>query len=53
MRSPPRASRTAAALVAGAPADLVILAGDPATDATALAHVRYTIRAGRVIYQRE
>lgn len=39
-----------AALVPGAPADLVVLAADPAADVTAFARVRYTIRDGRVLY---
>ena len=39
-----------AALVPGAPADLVVLAADPAADVTAFARVRYTIREGRVLY---
>jgi imidazolonepropionase-like amidohydrolase len=33
-------------------ADLVILDGDPITDVTSLAKVAYTIRAGKVIYQK-
>jgi imidazolonepropionase-like amidohydrolase len=33
-------------------ADLVILDGDPITDVTNLAKVAYTIRAGKVIYQK-
>lgn len=37
----------------GAPADLTIIDGDPATDITALARVRYTIRDGRVLYRSE
>ena len=42
---------TGAGLVAvGSPAELVVLAGDPATDIRTLAKVRYTIRRGRVIY---
>lgn len=32
-------------------ADLTVLTGDPATDITAFAHVRYTIRAGKIIFQ--
>ena len=35
----------------GMDADLVVFAGDPATDVTALSRVRYTIRAGKVIFQ--
>jgi imidazolonepropionase-like amidohydrolase len=31
-------------------ADLVVLASDPATNITALSQVRYTLRAGKVIY---
>ena len=40
-------------LAIGAPGDVVILEGDPATDVTALSRVRYTIRDGRILYQRE
>jgi len=36
----------------GFDADLVILDGDPITDVTNLAKVAYTIRAGKVIYQK-
>ena len=36
----------------GMDADLVVLAGDPATDVRNLARVDYTIRAGRLIYSR-
>jgi len=36
----------------GSPADLVVLERDPAADIRALADVRYTIRRGRVIYER-
>ena len=36
----------------GLDADLVVLDGDPASDARAFAQVRYTIRAGKVIYHR-
>lgn len=44
-------AETGAGLVAaGSPAELVVLAGDPATDIRTLAKVRYTIRRGRVIY---
>ncbi len=38
-------------VAAGLDADLVVLGSDPAHGARALADVRYTIRAGRVIYQ--
>ena len=31
-------------------ADLVVLSADPAQDATAFSKVRYTLRAGKVIY---
>ena len=34
----------------GMDADLVVLDGDPARDVRAFARVRYTVRAGRVIY---
>lgn len=37
----------------GEEADLVVLAGDPASDITAFSRVRFTIRAGKVIYSRE
>src|SRR5438046_10269500 len=36
----------------GSPADLVVLERDPATDIRALADVRYTVRRGRIIYER-
>jgi imidazolonepropionase-like amidohydrolase len=36
----------------GFDADLVILGADPAADISALAKVKYTIRAGKVIYQK-
>jgi imidazolonepropionase-like amidohydrolase len=36
----------------GFDADVVVLDGDPTTDATNLAKVAYTIRAGKVIYQK-
>jgi imidazolonepropionase-like amidohydrolase len=42
-----------AGLVAvGSPADLVVLDGDPAAEIRSLARVRYTIRRGRVLYER-
>lgn len=42
-----------AGLVAvGSPGDLVVLDADPTGDIRALAKVRYTIRAGRIIYDR-
>lgn len=37
-------------IVEGAAADLVVLKGDPSTDVRAFTRVRYTIRAGRLIY---
>jgi imidazolonepropionase-like amidohydrolase len=37
----------------GARADLVILDGDPATDVRNLAHTAYTLRGGKIIYQRQ
>jgi imidazolonepropionase-like amidohydrolase len=36
----------------GFDADIVVLQGDPADDVHNLAKVAYTIRAGRVIYQK-
>lgn len=38
-------------IAVGMDADLVVLNSDPASKATALADVKYTIRAGKVIYQ--
>jgi imidazolonepropionase-like amidohydrolase len=35
----------------GASADLTVLDKDPAADVTAFAQVRYTIRAGKILYQ--
>jgi len=35
----------------GLQADLVVLQGDPAKDIRALTSVRYTLRAGKVIYR--
>ena len=40
-------------VVPGEEADLVVLAADPASDITAFSRVRFTIRAGKVIYSRE
>jgi imidazolonepropionase-like amidohydrolase len=37
-------------LTAGMQADLVVLSADPATDTTNFAKVRYTVRAGRIVY---
>jgi imidazolonepropionase-like amidohydrolase len=37
-------------ITTGMDADLAVLGGDPAKDVRAFANVRYTIRAGRVIY---
>jgi imidazolonepropionase-like amidohydrolase len=33
-------------------ADLVVLDGDPAADIAAFSRVHYTIRSGRLIYER-
>jgi imidazolonepropionase-like amidohydrolase len=38
-------------IAAGMAADIVLLFGDPAVDVTALADVKATVRAGRLIYQ--
>ena len=38
-------------VAAGLQADLVILNGDPSKNIRALADVRYTVRAGRIIYR--
>ena len=37
-------------IATGYDADLVVLQSDPATDITALSHIRYTLRAGKLIY---
>ena len=37
----------------GLDADLVILDGDPASDVHNLARVSYTIRAGKILYQKQ
>jgi imidazolonepropionase-like amidohydrolase len=39
-------------ITSGKMADLVVLDGDPASDVTAFSRVRFTIRTGRVIYER-
>jgi len=44
-------SNRAGRIVSGMDADLVVLAADPATDVRAFASVRYTLRAGKIIYQ--
>jgi imidazolonepropionase-like amidohydrolase len=38
-------------LLSGFEGDIVVLDGDPAQDARAFARVRYTIRAGKLIYK--
>ncbi|MBI4474597.1 MAG: amidohydrolase family protein, partial [Acidobacteria bacterium] len=38
-------------IVTGFDADLVVLEGDPSTNIRALASVKYTVRAGRIIYR--
>jgi imidazolonepropionase-like amidohydrolase len=35
----------------GLNADIVLLAGDPATQIEALSNVRYTLRKGKIIYR--
>ncbi len=40
-------------VVAGAPADLAVLDGDPRDELRSLARVRWTLRAGRVIFDAE
>lgn len=35
----------------GMDADIVLLAGDPATDVKNFSNVKYTIRQGKIIYQ--
>jgi imidazolonepropionase-like amidohydrolase len=39
-------------VAAGMDGDLAVLGRDPAVDARAFADVQYTIRAGRIIFQR-
>jgi imidazolonepropionase-like amidohydrolase len=39
-------------ITSGKMADLVVLDGDPASAVTAFSRVRFTIRTGRVIYER-
>jgi len=34
-------------------ADLVILDGDPASDMHNLAKIAYTVRAGKIVYQKQ
>jgi imidazolonepropionase-like amidohydrolase len=43
-------SATRGTIATGMDGDLVVLSGDPAQDPRNFARVRYTIRAGRVIY---
>ncbi len=47
-----RFSRDSGRVEVGAPADLVLLDGDPLTDIAALAAVRATIRHGEVVFRR-
>ena len=44
-------SGRAGRIAPGMDADIVLLAGDPASDIKALSDVRYTIRKGKIIYQ--
>jgi imidazolonepropionase-like amidohydrolase len=45
-------SRHQGRVAPGLDADLVLLEGDPAKDVRAFAHVKYTLRAGKIIFQR-
>ena len=47
------AGRTAGRLERGLEADVVVLEGDPAQDIRALARVRYALRRGRQVYERD
>lgn len=44
-------SKGFAQVAIGSPADLVVFAGDPVEDIRSLAKVRYTMRAGKIIYR--
>jgi imidazolonepropionase-like amidohydrolase len=44
------ASTHSGRIAPGYDADLVVLQSDPATDITALSHIRYTLRSGKLIY---
>jgi imidazolonepropionase-like amidohydrolase len=44
------ASTHSGLIAPGYDADLVVLQSDPATDITALSHIRYTLRSGKLIY---
>jgi imidazolonepropionase-like amidohydrolase len=46
-----KASKRSGMISSGMDADLVLLAGDPATDIKAFSNVRYTRRQGQIIYQ--
>jgi len=46
------AAASAGRLARGFAADVVVIDGDPARDIRALAKVRYTLRAGRILYTR-
>jgi len=46
------AAASAGRLARGFAADVVVIDGDPARDIRALAKVRYTLRAGRILYAR-
>jgi imidazolonepropionase-like amidohydrolase len=48
----PDARRPDGRVSVGAPADLVVFEEDPRADPAAFAQVAYTIRGGRVVYQR-
>ncbi len=45
-------SRHQGRIAPGLDADLVLLHGDPAADVKAFAHVKYTFRAGKIIFQK-
>lgn len=44
-------SKKTGRIAPGMDADIVVLGGDPATDVKAFSDVRYTLRAGKIIYQ--
>jgi imidazolonepropionase-like amidohydrolase len=46
-------SKQTGQVAVGMDADIVVLAADPAVDVKALANVKYTLRQGKIIYERK